>query len=197
MPSWLPRGFRRSGQHLAIPLCCRRQRRRGLWSFISSAFCCWGFRSCSPEFSVGRATHRNAVGAYRALDKRWSFSRVQRRIGRLPHPGILFRRIGLDGRIHGSLGDGQPGQIHHGPGVPEHIRKFHPAIRGGRCSTRCLFVLATHFVIALGVQKGIERSAKVLMPLLFVILIALAIHSLLMPGGGERDCSSSSPTSRK
>ena len=48
-----------------------------------------------------------------------------------------------------------------------------------------LFVLATHFVIALGVQKGIERSAKVLMPLLFVILIALAIHSLLMPGGGE------------
>ena len=39
-----------------------------------------------------------------------------------------------------------------------------------------LFVLATHFVIAMGVQKGIERSAKVLMPLLFVILIALSIH---------------------
>ena len=48
-----------------------------------------------------------------------------------------------------------------------------------------LFVLATHFVITMGVQKGIERSAKVLMPLLFVILIALSIHSLLMPGGGE------------
>ena len=48
-----------------------------------------------------------------------------------------------------------------------------------------LFALATHFVIALGVQKGIERSAKVLMPLLFAILIALSIHSLLMPGGDE------------
>ena len=48
-----------------------------------------------------------------------------------------------------------------------------------------LFVLATHFVIATGVQKGIERSAKVLMPLLFVILIVLSIHSLLMPGGAS------------
>ena len=47
----------------------------------------------------------------------------------------------------------------------------------------CLFVLATHFVIAMGVQKGIERSAKILMPLLFLILIVLSVHSLLMPGG--------------
>jgi len=29
----------------------------------------------------------------------------------------------------------------------------------------------------------IERSAKILMPLLFVILIILSVHSLLMPGG--------------
>lgn len=50
----------------------------------------------------------------------------------------------------------------------------------------CLFVLATHFVIAMGVQKGIERSAKILMPLLLLILIVLSIHSLLMPGGGGR-----------
>ena len=40
-------------------------------------------------------------------------------------------------------------------------------------------------MIALGVRKGIERSAKVLMPLLFVVLIALSVHSLLLPGGGE------------
>ena len=25
------------------------------------------------EFSVGRASHKNAVGAYRALDRKWSF----------------------------------------------------------------------------------------------------------------------------
>ena len=35
----------------------------------------------------------------------------------------------------------------------------------------------------MGVQKGIERSAKILMPLLFLILIVLSVHSLLMPGG--------------
>ena len=48
-----------------------------------------------------------------------------------------------------------------------------------------LFVLLTHGIIAWGVQKGIERSAKVLMPLLFLVLVVLAVRSLLMPGSAE------------
>ncbi len=47
------------------------------------------------------------------------------------------------------------------------------------------FVILTHVIILLGVQKGIERSAKIMMPLLFIILIVLCIRSISMPGGGE------------
>ena len=48
-----------------------------------------------------------------------------------------------------------------------------------------VFTLLTHGVIALGVQKGIERSARIMMPLLLLILVVLAVHSILLPGGTE------------
>ncbi|MBL4870450.1 MAG: sodium-dependent transporter [Robiginitomaculum sp.] len=40
------------------------------------------------------------------------------------------------------------------------------------------FALLTTFLVARGVNKGIELAAKVLMPMFFVLLIALAIYSL-------------------
>ncbi|MBR1732848.1 MAG: sodium-dependent transporter, partial [Alloprevotella sp.] len=45
-----------------------------------------------------------------------------------------------------------------------------------------VFVLMSHFVIVRGVEKGIERFSKVLMPLLFIILIALVVCSLFTEG---------------
>ncbi|MCL2681977.1 MAG: sodium-dependent transporter [Bacteroidales bacterium] len=40
-------------------------------------------------------------------------------------------------------------------------------------------------VIMFGVRKGIESSAKVLMPLLFVFLVILAVKALTLPGSAE------------
>ena len=37
-----------------------------------------------------------------------------------------------------------------------------------------LFLLATHFIIVKGVEKGIEKSAKIMMPMLFILLIILS-----------------------
>lgn len=48
-----------------------------------------------------------------------------------------------------------------------------------------LFIFANHFIITGGVQGGIEKASKVMMPLLFAILIAMAIYSLWMPAGRE------------
>ena len=47
------------------------------------------------------------------------------------------------------------------------------------------FVIITHFVVAQGVEKGIERASKLLMPLLLVILIILVIASCLLPGASK------------
>ena len=46
------------------------------------------------------------------------------------------------------------------------------------------FIGLTHAVISFGVEKGIEKSAKIMMPMLFVLLIILAICSISLPGAG-------------
>ena len=48
-----------------------------------------------------------------------------------------------------------------------------------------LFMLITAFVIAKGVVAGLERSLRIMMPLLFVLLIVLAIRSVTLPGAFE------------
>ena len=45
------------------------------------------------------------------------------------------------------------------------------------------FMLVTHVIILSGIKKGIERSAKVMMPALFFIMIVLCVRSITLPGG--------------
>ncbi len=48
-----------------------------------------------------------------------------------------------------------------------------------------LFLACNYAVLTRGVEKGIERTSNVLMPVLFVILVAFCIRSLFMPGASE------------
>lgn len=43
-------------------------------------------------------------------------------------------------------------------------------------------LLITHFVVVKGVKDGIEKSSKIMMPLLFVLVILLAVCSVSLPG---------------
>ncbi len=134
------------------------------------------------EFSVGRSTQLNAVGAYRALNRRWTFLGYNGVLAAFLILGFYFVVSGWTAEymIHSLTGD-----IAHYTSAAEYETLFTQFISNPWRPViyTALFVLATHVIIALGVQKGIERSSKILMPLLFVILIALAIHSLLMPNG--------------
>jgi len=47
-----------------------------------------------------------------------------------------------------------------------------------------LFMALTCGLIYSGVKKGIERYTEILMPLLFIVIIMLAIRSITLPGGG-------------
>ncbi|WP_334168541.1 sodium-dependent transporter [Phocaeicola paurosaccharolyticus] len=44
-----------------------------------------------------------------------------------------------------------------------------------------VFLLMTHYIIVKGVKNGIEKSSKIMMPLLFIIVIVLAICSITLP----------------
>ena len=50
---------------------------------------------------------------------------------------------------------------------------------------QAIFIFLTGFVVFKGVQNGIEKYAKILMPLLLVILIVLGIRSVTLPGAKE------------
>lgn len=47
------------------------------------------------------------------------------------------------------------------------------------------FILLTGGVVVLGVKKGIEKFSKVMMPLLFFLVIIIAVRALTMPGAAE------------
>ena len=48
-----------------------------------------------------------------------------------------------------------------------------------------LFLLATHFIIVKGVEKGIEKSSKIMMPTLFIIILVLVGCSVTLPGASR------------
>ncbi|MEE1236309.1 MAG: sodium-dependent transporter, partial [Bacteroidaceae bacterium] len=48
-----------------------------------------------------------------------------------------------------------------------------------------VFLLLTHFVVARGVESGIERFSKVMMPVLLVIILLLSCFSLTLPGARD------------
>ena len=48
-----------------------------------------------------------------------------------------------------------------------------------------LFLLATHFIIVKGVEKGIEKSSKIKMPTLFIIILVLVGCSVTLPGASR------------
>lgn len=48
-----------------------------------------------------------------------------------------------------------------------------------------LILAITCVIVALGVQKGIERGSKIMMPVLFVFLVILAVCSLSLPNSSQ------------
>ena len=48
--------------------------------------------------------------------------------------------------------------------------------------THTAFLLATTLIVIVGIKDGIEKFSKVMMPLLFFIVVAIALYSLTLPG---------------
>ena len=45
-----------------------------------------------------------------------------------------------------------------------------------------IFIGITALVVLLGVEKGVEKVSKIMMPVLVVLTIGIAIYSMCMPG---------------
>ena len=47
------------------------------------------------------------------------------------------------------------------------------------------FMMVTTLIVVIGIKDGIEKFSKVMMPMLFFIVIAIAIYSVTLPGAGR------------
>ncbi len=136
------------------------------------------------EFSVGRATGKNSVGAYRSLDRRWTPLGYCGMIASFFIMGFYFVVASWTAEYLVSSISGELSQYSTAAEYQELFDSF-VGSPWKLISYTLLFLGATHAIIFLGVNKGIERISKILMPILFLILIVLSIKSLMMNNSRE------------
>lgn len=139
------------------------------------------------EFSVGRGSGSDAIGAYRKLTPRrpWWIVGV---ISVLAPYLIMMYYMVVAGwtlqylwmSLSGALFDG----VGSGAAEPEAFQAImrHSLAEGWQpVFWTAVMIVVNLLVLMRGVQKGIERMANTLMPLLFVILLVFCVVSLNLP----------------
>lgn len=48
-----------------------------------------------------------------------------------------------------------------------------------------IFLLASTLIVVVGIKDGIEKFSKIMMPLLFIIVVAIAVYALTLPDAGK------------
>lgn len=136
------------------------------------------------EFSVGTATRRSAAVAYRQLNPRWSIIGY---IGVVTAIIILGFYLVVAGWTAEYAVHSISGNLLANTGAEAHAAYFENFITHPwrPLLYAMLFAMATHAIIALGVQKGIERASKVMMPLLLLLMAILSIRSCSLEGSSE------------
>jgi NSS family neurotransmitter:Na+ symporter len=132
------------------------------------------------EFAVGRATKLNAVGGFRSLSRPWRWLGYNGVLGALLISGYYYIVAGWSLEYMVSSFSGL-----YSSGIPfsEQFTAFQASPR--QAIYTILFILLTHLIIIRGVEKGIEKASKVMMPALFIILIIMAVRVAFMPGAVE------------
>lgn len=142
-----------------------------------------GFPVMLAELSIGRATQKNVVAAFHQLNRRWTFAGG---IGILTLFVIMSYYSVVGGWVlkYMAVYLTEPG---FGSGAVSYQDYFVNFISspGEPLLWGLVFLIICIYVVVKGVSEGIERVSKVLMPLLFVLLIACVVRALTLPGAGE------------
>ena len=139
----------------------------------------FGFSLLILELALGRKTKTSSIGAYSVLHKKfgvlgWLSALVPIII--LPYYSVIggwvikYMTIFLTGQGTVAAADGYFGGFIGQPAAP--LVFF------------AIFLLITAVVVFFGVEKGVERVSKFMMPVLLVITVGVSIYVALLPGAG-------------
>ena len=140
----------------------------------------FGFALMVTEVAIGRKTGMSAIKAFGVLNKKGSFIGVLASLVPMiifPYYCVIggwvikYGTVFITGEGSAAAADGYFGEFIGSP--------VSPLIFTG------VFILLTSLVVLLGVQKGIEKISKLLMPILLVLTIGISVYSLSLDGAME------------
>ena len=145
--------------------------------------CCFmiGFPVMVAELAIGRRTKRNPVGAFKALSDKKVYSLIGM-WGVLCGVMILSYYLVIAGWAFGFVFS----EFVYFTGNTDLVNLLADLGNGTKSAFfSLLFIIATIFIVTGGVSGGIERAAKLMMPMLIVILLILIGYVLTQEGSGE------------
>jgi NSS family neurotransmitter:Na+ symporter len=135
------------------------------------------------EFLVGRSSQANTAGAFHKLAPGTHWKWVGR-LGVLTGFVIMGFYMVVCGWTLDYLMQSVTGNLHT---VDDFSANFTALLNNPlrQIFWMILFTLLTAFFILSGVKKGIEQSSKILMPMLFLLLIVLAVRAVTLEGATD------------
>ncbi|MBE6597773.1 MAG: sodium-dependent transporter [Ruminococcaceae bacterium] len=139
----------------------------------------FGFAMMAAEIAIGRKTGLSAIGAFEKLNKKFSFvgylgALVPALI--LPYYSVIggwvtkYFVVYITGDSAEAAKDGYFNSFISGTASP--IFWF------------SIFIAITALIVLLGVEKGIEKLSKIMMPILILLSLVVAVYVCLTPGAG-------------
>ena len=148
----------------------------------------FGFTLMTAEIAIGRKTGVGPLQAYGKMSKHFGF------LGWIATlvPIIIFPYYCVIGgwivQYAFTYTTGNANAIYAGEGAKAFFSSF---ISSYTAPLICFFVFITlsAVVVLFGVEKGIEKASKIMMPILFVLIIGIAIYSLTLSHTDENGVS--------
>ena len=139
----------------------------------------FGFVLLTTDVAIGRKTKKNALRAFEALNPKWKF------LGKLTFlvPTLIMTYYSVIGGwitkyfVSYIISDGKDAAT-DGYFTAFITSDIAPIV------FMLVFLALTAWIVYRGVEKGIEKSSKIMMPTLFIIILILVVCSVTLPGAG-------------
>ncbi|MBR6767893.1 MAG: sodium-dependent transporter [Clostridia bacterium] len=138
----------------------------------------FGFTLMIAEIAIGRKTKLSAIGAFKALDKRFTF------VGFFAAliPIIILPYYSVIGgwvmKYFAGFASGATAEMANG----NYFSNFISSV-GEPIFWFVLFVAITAVVVFFGVEKGVEKVSKIMMPVLVAMILFIAIYVICTMDG--------------
>lgn len=139
-----------------------------------------GFTLMLGEIALGRKTGQSAINAFSSLNKKFAFIGIFAAI----IPAIILPYYSVVGgwvtKYLFGFASGQMNEMANPNYFGDFISKpVEPLI------FFLIFIGLTALIVLLGVEKGIEKVTKIMMPILVILTVFIAVYSMFMPGAME------------